>query len=1061
MKIIIFNAVVVSILSLAPTAWSQTFGQGQATSPTFQVVDNSIGGNTTYNCSATVNVQMDPYITQNGHYYFTATLAAQCSLVSGPAPGVGVIIFGQNASLTHSSSIDNVNTVPFGGSTITLGSYPNDFWDDSVGSYQATYQDYNVDAGGPDVQLGFSVGWTPISLSITPINSDHTITLSGPPSGANGHILMTNTLSVPLGHTRFSGVFQNGDLVTLNNIQLNDSSATGGGEIGYVTLFIPLTGAHTYYSYLPATPIVDSFTPGPTMALQVPYVRDQGIPMPTVSVTQSANQVQIGQTVTLNVQLINNSQAVPLGNASQNVQVSIDTSSFNNWFHLASGQTNQSVASIPVNGSHTFSFQLVADAPTPAGGITPQFYVDTGWGSPATTKQNYNPSTPFQANQPIIVLVPVTMQTSPSGLSFSVDGTPYTIAQTFSWVPGSFHTISTTQTQSGGTGIQYVYNNWSDNLPISHTVSPTSSTTYTANFNKEYYLTMNAGAGGSVGQNSQWLNSGQSFSINASPDSCHNFSSWTGSGTGSYSGASISASVTMNGPITETANFTTKQYTVTPSSGGNGTISPNTAQTVNCGGSIGFTANPANGYIVGQWLVNGTPVQNGGTSFTLNNVSADTSVEVTFTVTNPVTYTVTPSNGANGAISPNTPQTVNSGASIGFTATPTNGYVVSQWLANGTSVQNGGNTFTLTNVLANTSVQVTFTLAAIPQLFVSPSSGFSSSGFQGGSYTPSSIQYSVSNSAAGTLNWTNSADENWVTVSPTTGQNAGPVTVSINANANALVPNTYYSTLTFGGNGGSTNFQVVLTILSSGQFALSPACVNGLQVDINGGTYFPRPGGQVTNILWNWGDGQQAPGYFPNSHIYSSAGNYTVQVTSQYSDGSSATLSQTNYVAPGILSNCVTCAISANQYGTVSYQASVGSGTVSAGTSITLQLDYADDVFLTANPSNNDLLLNWASSSGIWFNYGSSNTPSVGAVIDGNSTIIANFCPLSLGIGSQPWGSNGFNFSVYAPAGSNVVIQVSTNLVNWKSIYTNSGSFMFTDTNATNYSQRFYRLMEQ
>src|SRR6266516_2894419 len=44
--------------------------------------------------------------------------------------------------------------------------------------------------------------------------------------------------------------------------------------------------------------------------------------------------------------------------------------------------------------------------------------------------------------------IQVTVQTNPAGLSFSVDGTTYTTAQTFSWVPGSSHTIATTSPQN-------------------------------------------------------------------------------------------------------------------------------------------------------------------------------------------------------------------------------------------------------------------------------------------------------------------------------------------------------------------------------------------------------------------------------------------------------------------------------------------------------------------------------------------------------------------------------------------------------------------------------------
>ncbi|HEX8774170.1 MAG TPA: BACON domain-containing carbohydrate-binding protein [Pyrinomonadaceae bacterium] len=78
--------------------------------------------------------------------------------------------------------------------------------------------------------------------------------------------------------------------------------------------------------------------------------------------------------------------------------------------------------------------------------------------------------------------VQVTIQTNPSGRTFTVDGVTYSAAVTLSWNAGSLHTISTTSPQSAGTGSQYVWSNWSDGGAISHSVSPTSNTTYTANF---------------------------------------------------------------------------------------------------------------------------------------------------------------------------------------------------------------------------------------------------------------------------------------------------------------------------------------------------------------------------------------------------------------------------------------------------------------------------------------------------------------------------------------------------------------------------------------------------
>jgi len=152
--------------------------------------------------------------------------------------------------------------------------------------------------------------------------------------------------------------------------------------------------------------------------------------------------------------------------------------------------------------------------------------------------------------------VSVTVQANPAGLSFAVDGTNYTSAQTFNWIPGANHTIATTSPQSGGAGVQYAWGSWSDGGVVSHIVSPSVATNYTANFTTQYYLTMSAGAGGSVSPGSGWTNSGAVVGISATASNGYSFGSWTGSGSGSFSGTNNPASVTMNGPISETASFT-------------------------------------------------------------------------------------------------------------------------------------------------------------------------------------------------------------------------------------------------------------------------------------------------------------------------------------------------------------------------------------------------------------------------------------------------------------------------------------------------------------------------
>ncbi|MGN6518461.1 MAG: InlB B-repeat-containing protein, partial [Dokdonella sp.] len=143
-------------------------------------------------------------------------------------------------------------------------------------------------------------------------------------------------------------------------------------------------------------------------------------------------------------------------------------------------------------------------------------------------------------------------------------------------------------------------------------------------------------------------------------------------------GGSLAGNVYTTGAIvadcTVIASFAIDTHTVAPSvTGGNGTISPSTPQTVNHGATTSFTLTPAANYHVGT--VTGTCGGNlAGNVYTTNAVNADCTVIASFAID---MHTVTPSvAGGNGTISPSTPQTVNHGATTSFTLTPAANYHV-------------------------------------------------------------------------------------------------------------------------------------------------------------------------------------------------------------------------------------------------------------------------------------------------------------------------------------------------------------------------------------------------
>jgi hypothetical protein len=152
-------------------------------------------------------------------------------------------------------------------------------------------------------------------------------------------------------------------------------------------------------------------------------------------------------------------------------------------------------------------------------------------------------------------IVLVTVQASRGDTEFIVDGATYTNPTTFSWPPASSHGLNVVSPQSGGAGTQFVFQSWSDGGATSHSVAPPVSTNYTVSFATQFLLTLNAGLGGSVSPAGIWTNSGAVLNIIATPSNDFTFGSWSGAGSGSYTGTNNPAGITMDGAVTESAVF--------------------------------------------------------------------------------------------------------------------------------------------------------------------------------------------------------------------------------------------------------------------------------------------------------------------------------------------------------------------------------------------------------------------------------------------------------------------------------------------------------------------------
>jgi hypothetical protein len=234
--------------------------------------------------------------------------------------------------------------------------------------------------------------------------------------------------------------------------------------------------------------------------------------------------------------------------------------------------------------------------------------------------------------------------------------------------------------------------NWQTRIG-SFTITPSNSATFT--------VTPSAGANGSISPGTpQTVNYNATASFTVTPNTGYSVASVSGCG------GILTGSTYATGPImadcTVTATFSLNIFTIIATAGAHGSITPSGTTAVNFGSSQTYTITPDTGYTVADVLVDGASV-GPATSYTLVNVTANHTISATF---KSAAFTVTPSAGANGSISPGTPQTVNYNATASFTVTPTTGYSVASVSGCGGILT--GSTYATGPIMADCTVSATF-----------------------------------------------------------------------------------------------------------------------------------------------------------------------------------------------------------------------------------------------------------------------------------------------------------------------------------------------------------------
>jgi hypothetical protein len=274
-----------------------------------------------------------------------------------------------------------------------------------------------------------------------------------------------------------------------------------------------------------------------------------------------------------------------------------------------------------------------------------------------------------------------------TGKLVASDGAP---ANYYGWrVAFDGHTLGSSANAAGIGGVAYLgavyFNERSGGDP--HTVTPVLA----------------AGLGTIAPDTPQTIDDTATATFTLTPDAGYRIDGVGGNCDGTLQGE-VYTTAPITADCTVEVRFAVLAQTVTPSvAGGHGTISPDTPQTVDYGGALTFTLAADADYVpdLVDGSCGGTLV---GATFTTDPVTSDCSVVAHF---RPAQHTVTPNvAGGHGTISPDTPQTVQDGATLAFTLTPEPGYGANVGGTCGGTL--AGDTYTTAPVIADCTVDVSY-----------------------------------------------------------------------------------------------------------------------------------------------------------------------------------------------------------------------------------------------------------------------------------------------------------------------------------------------------------------
>ena len=295
-------------------------------------------------------------------------------------------------------------------------------------------------------------------------------------------------------------------------------------------------------------------------------------------------------------------------------------------------------------------------------------------------------------------------------------------------------------------------------------------------------------------------------------------------------------------------------YTLSITATGNGSASYNgttvrgktSSFTVNEGTNATITFTPDAGYRIASVKVNNSTVSVSNNQYTVSNITANTTVAVTFEQIPTTTYTLAITATGNGSASYNgtTVRTrtyrfyVNEGTNATITFSPDNGYRIKSLTVNGSNISVSNNQYTITNISQDMTVAVEF--EAIPPTTYTLSvtaTGNGSASFNGTTIRGKTTSFTVNEGTSATITFT---PDNGYRIK-SVKVNGSTVTVSNNQyTVSNISRNTYNSTTVRGKTSSFTvneGTNATITFTPDNGYMIKSVKVNGSTVTVSNSQY--------------------------------------------------------------------------------------------------------------------------------------------------------------------------------------------------------------------------------